>query len=817
MNIHITQNHRGFLKAFYAVAFCTALFAFVQLVHAGSLVFGTGAKFANVGSDIVDVAGLSSTNFVVAYSDDSDSDKGKAVVATVASDESITYGTPVAFYGTGAISRVSIASLSSSTIVVSYRSNSDGKLFSVVGTVSGTSITFGTPTEVATTQTYFLQTTKLNATQVLITYNPQVGGGLAYVGTVSGTSISFASAVSINGGNETANIQVARIEDDKVILSYKYLKPKARVGYMSGGVFTLGSETTVVDNQYYNAARIDAFSSTKLLAVYGGSLSYPYGMIGTVSGNSVSFGSTTLIRSIASSGYWSAPMDSTNVAIGFYNYNSPNTAYSMVVTLSGSSLEYGSEVSYSTYPRILRMAQLDSSTVVYAERYYSPAEGYAYVGQMPDTTAPSVSMLSPADGATGVSTTANLVMTFDESIATTGTGTVTIKKTSDDSTVETIAVTGALVTGSGTTAITINPATTLDAGTSYYVQVSADAFPDAAGNYYVGINDTTTWNFTTDSGTPPTISSFVPADNASGVGRSQDLVITFNEIVDGDTGNITLKLTSDDSTVETIAVTDAKVTGSGTTTITINPATTLSADTGYYVQIDSTAFQDTEGTSYAGIADTTTWNFTVSGSTVISAPPGIDVETNPGGTDVTTVPQSGDEDIRVTKTGEGPVVDLNFDFDAGNTDFTDVTADRNDTNRTTLVTNLSDKAGVNGSLTVYVKKDGDDDELRLCSGKTSAGCTSSDSWSALWDDTGALSSSNGGFDASGITVTLETVAGESVWKVSGISNGSLQGSILGGGGGSISVPDMKTYIFAIVLACICLSAYRHHSIRSHID
>ena len=68
---------------------------------------------------------------------------------------------------------------------------------------------------------------------------------------------------------------------------------------------------------------------------------------------------------------------------------------------------------------------------------------------------PAVSALSPADGATNVSPTANLVITFDEATAKTGTGTVTIKKSSDNSTVETIAVTSSKVTGSGTTTITI--------------------------------------------------------------------------------------------------------------------------------------------------------------------------------------------------------------------------------------------------------------------------------------------------------------------------------------------------------------------------
>ena len=79
-------------------------------------------------------------------------------------------------------------------------------------------------------------------------------------------------------------------------------------------------------------------------------------------------------------------------------------------------------------------------------------------------------------------------------------------------------------------------------------------------------------------------------------------------------GNITIKKSSDDSTVETIAVTDSKITGTGTTQITINPASTLASSTGYYLNIAATALDDTAGNSYAGISDAITLNFTVIGS-----------------------------------------------------------------------------------------------------------------------------------------------------------------------------------------------------------
>ena len=89
-----------------------------------------------------------------------------------------------------------------------------------------------------------------------------------------------------------------------------------------------------------------------------------------------------------------------------------------------------------------------------------------------------------------------------------------------------------------------------------------------------------------------TLSSSSPADGATGVGADDNIVLTFSEAVDAESGNILIKKSSDDSTVETIDVTGGLVSGSGSTTITINPSTTLDEETSYYVTIAATAFDD---------------------------------------------------------------------------------------------------------------------------------------------------------------------------------------------------------------------------------
>ena len=138
---------------------------------------------------------------------------------------------------------------------------------------------------------------------------------------------------------------------------------------------------------------------------------------------------------------------------------------------------------------------------------------------------------------------------------------------------------------------------------------------DGTKLFVSGNDDNTIDEYTVSTGfelinTAPTLSSSSPADGATGVAVDANIVLTFSEAVDVESGNIVIKKSSDDSTVETIDVTGSLVTGTGTTEITINPSTTLDGETGYYITIAATAFDDVDSASYAGITDSTTLNFT---------------------------------------------------------------------------------------------------------------------------------------------------------------------------------------------------------------
>jgi len=224
---------------------------------------------------------------------------------------------------------------------------------------------------------------------------------------------------------------------------------------------------------------------------------------------------------------------------------------------------------------------------------------------------PTLSSSVPADNAIDVARDANIVLNFSESV-TVQTGNITVKKTSDNSTVETFNVaTSGLITGTGTSQITINPSLNFYAETEYYVLIDSTAFDDTDSGSYEGISSTTALSFTTADVSNPTLSSSTPANNATDVAVDSNIVLNFSESVDVETGNITIKKKSDDSTFETIDVTGAKVTGSGSSKITINAANDFVKGVEYYVLIDATAFDDSSNNSYAGISSSTALGFRI--------------------------------------------------------------------------------------------------------------------------------------------------------------------------------------------------------------
>ncbi len=232
-----------------------------------------------------------------------------------------------------------------------------------------------------------------------------------------------------------------------------------------------------------------------------------------------------------------------------------------------------------------------------------------------DGVAPILQSVTPANGATEIDPLADLVLTFNEAVGFES-GTLKIYRKSDDQLIDTIDVAGTPSSGNGTTTLTLDRIeTNLDYNTEYYVLVDSGALRDLTGTDFPGVADSSVWEFTTFSS--PQVTGLSPANGATGVDPTANLVMTFNKPSGASSGTIRIYRSSDNTLIEEIDVAGGpQITGNGTSTITINPLSDLAAGTEYYVQIDGTAIRANQGPYFAGISDTITWTFSTLAATV---------------------------------------------------------------------------------------------------------------------------------------------------------------------------------------------------------
>ncbi len=226
----------------------------------------------------------------------------------------------------------------------------------------------------------------------------------------------------------------------------------------------------------------------------------------------------------------------------------------------------------------------------------------------PPQTAPTVTSVTPANGATGVATAGTTVTaTFSEAMnqATITTSTFTLTGPSG-------AVSGT-VTYSGDTA-TFTPSASLDYGTQYTATITTGAASSGgtalAANY--------TWSFTTASAPAPTVASVTPTNGATGVATAGTTVTaTFSEAMNQSTITMsTFTLTGPGGTAV-----GGVVTYSGDTAV-FTPSASLAYDTQYTATL-TTGVQAANG---AALAANYSWTFTTAlapapAPTVVSVTP----------------------------------------------------------------------------------------------------------------------------------------------------------------------------------------------------
>ena len=364
---------------------------------------GTAAVFESADSYDISIAyDVNAQKVVIVYVDSGNSYYGTAVVGTV-SGTSISFGTPVVFE-TATTSFTSVAyDANAQKVVIAYRDYGNSNYgTAIVGTVSGTSISFGSAVVFeSANSTQQSIAYDANAQKVVIAYQDQGNSsyGTAIVGTVSGTSISFGTAVVFESANSDHISAVYDSNAQKIVITYRDVgnsyNGTAIVGTVSGTSISFGSATVFETADTAEISSVYDSTAQKVVIAYrhgevsGGDTGYGTAIVGTVSGTSISFGTAATFES-ALTNYTSAVYDSNAQRVVIAYEDDANSDYGTIVvgTVSGTSISFGSPSVFESASTEYIAAVYDSNAQRVVVSYRDAGNsnhGTAFVYQTPYT------------------------------------------------------------------------------------------------------------------------------------------------------------------------------------------------------------------------------------------------------------------------------------------------------------------------------------------------------------------------------------------------------------------------------------------------
>ena len=297
-------------------------------------------------------------------------DYGKAVVGTVNdTDNSISFGTVATFESAAQLNNAIVFDSSNNKVVIAYRDEGNSNYgTAIVGTVSGTNISFGSPAvfNAGRSDSISIAFDSSN-NKVVIAYrdNGNSNYGTAIVGTVSGTGISFGSEVVFESATTGVTSAVFDSNSNKVAILYNDGAGKGVVGTVSGTGISFGTVATFESGAVDGLSTAFDSNSNKIVAAYRdeGNSNYGTSVIGTVSGTDISFGTPVVFESagILSTG---TAFDTGVNKVNIFYKDGGNSDYGTFVvgTVSNTAISFGTPVVYEEATTSAFAATFDSNS-----------------------------------------------------------------------------------------------------------------------------------------------------------------------------------------------------------------------------------------------------------------------------------------------------------------------------------------------------------------------------------------------------------------------------------------------------------------------
>jgi len=369
----------------------------VQLVTTSiDQAFGSETNFTSGTAYYVSSAFDSANNKIVIAYQDANDNRGYCVVGTIASENSttITFGTPVAI-STSTLTWTSVSfDTNSGKFAVFYTRSGAG--YGKVGTISGTSISFGSESATfwsASSVSYTASVFDPSQNVFVVAHTKGSDSANVRAASISGTSLSWGSASQFDS-NPCQDMALAYNPDNQNVMLV-YRDPgtsnygKALTCTQSGTSITRSSNQYVYNSGYTTKQSVvyDT-NANKFLINYQDLSNSNQGtsVVATASGSglsaSFSFGSETVFADYSAT-YVSSAFDSNvNKCVVFYEESSTGRGYVALGTISGTSVTFATPVQIT----------VDGTSIIYTSAVFDSSSNVVVCsfGDLTDTAGTSV-------------------------------------------------------------------------------------------------------------------------------------------------------------------------------------------------------------------------------------------------------------------------------------------------------------------------------------------------------------------------------------------------------------------------------------------
>lgn len=334
---------------------------------------------------------LSNNKVVIAYTDIG-SYYGTAIIADI-TGTTISYGSEYVF-NTVSVSNSAICVLTETTFVIAYLDNNTYYGTSVLGTVSlGTVISFSSKSIFNYAQVMYVAICTLTSTKFVIAYQDLgATSSTAVVGVSNGSSLSYSGNKYVFNAYYSYYITIGALTSTKFVISYNdggYSNySTCIIGNESAQSITFGSKYSFNTTYDSYALSVGILTSTSFILAFSDyAQSHDgYAMIGTVSGNSISFGSKYLFIAGHTWNYNSiGVLSPTKVVIANCNVSNSNYGVATVGTISGNVITFGDNYTFnaSSTAYILCTNLSSTSFIIAYEDVGNSNYGIAIAGTVP--------------------------------------------------------------------------------------------------------------------------------------------------------------------------------------------------------------------------------------------------------------------------------------------------------------------------------------------------------------------------------------------------------------------------------------------------